>query len=250
MTSPFLARATRKGAIVRVFCLPYAGAGASRYFHWAHYFPGQVEVCPILLPGREGRLLDEPFTDLQALVREVANALLPECDRPFSLFGHSMGALICFELSRHLRQSFDLVPLRLFVSGHRAPHLPDPEPHIHALSDRDLFKRARQMEGSSGEVFDHQEYMGLMLPTLRADLKLCETYRYLDEAPLRCPISVFGGLQDSTITEGDLVAWREHTSESCLVRFFAGGHLFLNDCGAIVAESIVADLDSSLVQYR
>jgi medium-chain acyl-[acyl-carrier-protein] hydrolase len=131
MPNPYLARPLDPRALVRIFCLPYAGAGASRYFRWNSYFPSNVQVCPILLPGREARLKDPPFSDMQTLVYALAEALLTALDRPYVVFGHSMGALIGFELAHCLRRERQCTPVHLFVSGHRAPHLPDAMDPMH-----------------------------------------------------------------------------------------------------------------------
>jgi len=243
-TCRYLARPVREQAAVRIFCLPYAGAGAARYFRWGEHLGPDVDLCPVLLPGREARASEPAFCDLQALVRDLAAALHSACNGPFCLFGHSMGALIAFELSRHLRRAFAVTPVRLFVSGHRAPHLRSRDPALHTLSDADLVEIARDRDGVPRAVFDHDEYVRLLLPTLRADFQLCETYRYVDEAPLDCPISVFGGLDDRNTPAHDIVAWRQHTTASCAIRFFPGGHLFINDSAAVVAAGIAADVEA------
>jgi len=240
--NPYLARPLDPHALLRVFCLPYAGAGASRYFRWNSYFPSGVEVCPILLPGREARLNDPPFSDMQALVYVLMEALLPTFDRPFAVFGHSMGALIGFELARCLRRERQRTPVHLFVSGHRAPHLPDASEPLHQLPDHEFCERVRRLDGAVPALLDHPEYRELMLPVLRADLTMCGSYTFSPEAPLDCPISAFGGVDDRTVEEDALTAWEEHTSLRFMLRLFAGGHLFVNNCEQVVAASVLRDL--------
>ena len=242
MPSPYLARPLDSHALARLFCLPYAGAGASRYFRWSSYFPREVEVCPILLPGREARLKDPPFSDMQDLVYALAETLLPALDRPYAVFGHSMGALIGFELARCLRREMGCTPIHLFVSGHRAPHLPDTTDPLHDLPDREFCEQVRRLDGAVPALLDHPELHELMLPTLRADFTLCGSYAFSPEPPLDCPISAFGGVDDSSVGHDALVAWGEHTSRRLMVRLFAGGHLFVNDCEQAVAASILQDL--------
>jgi surfactin synthase thioesterase subunit len=242
MPNPYLARPLDSHALVRIFCLPYAGAGASRYFRWNSYFPSDVEVCPILLPGREARLKDPPFSDMQTLVYALAEALLPALDRPYAVFGHSMGALIGFELARCLRREMQCTPVHLFVSGHRAPHLPDAMDPMHHLPDHEFCERVRRLDGAVPALLDHPEYRELMLPVLRADLTMCGSYTFSPEPPLDCPISAFGGVDDCTVGHDAMTAWEEHTSLRLMVRLFAGGHLFVNDCEQDVAAAVVRDL--------
>jgi len=238
----FLGRPLRTDAVVRLFCLPHAGAGASRYFRWASYLPAEIEVCPLLLPGREGRIREAPFSDLQSLVYALAKSLMPAVDRPFAFFGHSMGALVGFELARCLRRELDASPVHLFASGHRAPQLPDLDEPVHRLPDELLVERVRQMDAAADELFERHDLGTLILPALRADFTLCATYAYYQDAPLSCPISVFGGRADPRVAPGDLAAWSEQTTGELVVRLFAGGHLFVNDCELAVMEAIVADL--------
>lgn len=248
MRNPFLAKTLNQDSVLRIFCLPYAGAGSSRYFRWSTHFPANVEICPVLLPGREGRLREPAFNDLQTLVHTVADALVGALDRPFALFGHSMGALISFELARCLRRELNVLPFHLFVSGSRAPQLPDPDPQVHALPDAQFCERVRQMDGAEDSIRDHDEYMALMLPMLRADFELCETYTYYPDDPLECPISAFGGLDDATTPLEDLSAWEQQTADSLVLRLFAGGHLFLNHCESDVAQSVLDHLDDTFVR--
>jgi medium-chain acyl-[acyl-carrier-protein] hydrolase len=244
MHHPFSAGKTSSRRQVRLFCLPYAGAGASRYFRWATEFPKNIKVCPILLPGREGRIGEPPYTEMADLVSALSVALAPELDRPFAIFGHSMGALIGFELARRLRRDFGATPLHLFASGYRAPHLPHNEPKLHDLAAGDFFLHIRGLQDAPDEATGNEEFMALMLPTLRADLKLCETYRYRPDRPLNCPISAFGGLNDRRVKKPDLAAWAEHSTAAFTLRMMQGGHLFLNERESNIIRFIFEDLSS------
>ncbi|MGH9396576.1 MAG: thioesterase II family protein [Terriglobia bacterium] len=246
MRGLFLSRRPNPDAQLRLFCLPYAGAGASRYFRWASYFPPEIEICPVLLPGREGRINEQAFTDLNSLVEALTEALVPEMDRPFALFGHSMGALISFELTRSLRRSPNLLPIHLFASGHRAPQIPAPAARLHGLPWPEFVDRMSMLEGAPEEIIAHPEYMDLILPTLRADFELCESYVYKADTPLQCPISALGGLEDRKISRDGLSAWAEQTSSTFVLRTFPGGHLYLNDCEGQVVRSITMDLSHTL----
>jgi medium-chain acyl-[acyl-carrier-protein] hydrolase len=199
-----------------------------------------VEVCPVQLPGRGTRLMERPFTRVVPLVAALADALHPFLDRPFAFFGHSLGTLVSFALARRLRSRYGAGPAHLFVSAGPAPHLPHRHSPIHDLPDKDFLGALRQMNGTPTELLDHRELMELMLPVLRADFALYETYAYSTEPPLDCPITAFGGLHDLRVNDGDLQAWQAHTTASFSIRKFPGGHFFLNE--PVFLETLAEEL--------
>jgi medium-chain acyl-[acyl-carrier-protein] hydrolase len=217
-------------ARLRLFCFPYAGGGASIFRTWSNYLPAQVEVCPVQIPGRETRLMETPYKRLTLLIDVLAEALAPFLDKPFVLFGHSMGALISFELVRWLRQHAMPQPIRLLVSGARAPQLSDQEPHLHHLPEKEFVEAILHLNGTPEDVLRHKELMQIILPYLRADFELCETYVYQPEAPLSIPITVFGGWQDKKVKPHELGDWREQTLKACVIHMFSGDHFFLHSC--------------------
>jgi surfactin synthase thioesterase subunit len=214
---------------VRLFCLPYAGAGATIFRRWAEQFPPSIALWPIHLPGREGRLTERPFTDIASLVADLADALGPYLDRPYALFGHSMGGLISFELARHLERIGRRTPSRLFVSASRAPQLTRRGEQISALPDDELVAAVRRMAGTPERVLQDPELVELMLLALRADFELIETYRYRAGAPLACPIAAFGGVSDDIVWRSDLAGWAEQTSGPFTLHMLPGSHFFLAD---------------------
>lgn len=227
-----------------MFCFPYAGGGASIYRGWASLLPGDLEVCPVQLPGRESRLRDQPFTRPEPMIQAVADVLLPYMDMPFVFFGHSMGAMIGFELSRELRRRGKTLPLHLFVSGRRAPHLPAREEPIHDLPEEEFLQKLRELNGTPEEVLQHAELMKLLGPILRADFAVNETYAYTEDEPLEPGISAFGGLGDEDITRDDVAAWKEHTKGRFRIRMLPGDHFFINANGSrdMVLEAVSRDL--------
>ena len=176
---------------------------------WPDGLPADVEVCPVQLPGRGARLMEPPFTQLSPLIEALAQALFPLLDKPFAFFGHSLGALVSFELARYLRRQHGLHPVRLFVSAGRAPQIPHRDLPMHTLPEEEFLAKLRRLNGTPREVLAHAELMEIILPLLRADFAVYETYVYAIEPPLNCPISTFGGLQDQRVSRGDLEAWRE-----------------------------------------
>lgn len=233
----------RPGARVRLFCFPYAGGAAAVYHSWPQALSTDVEVCAIQLPGRGARFRDAPHTRLANLVRASADALGPSLDMPFALFGHSMGALVVFELARELRRRGAPAPVRLLVSGHEAPHRPDPDPPIGHLDDAAFVAEVcRRYDGIPREVLDQPDLMDLVLPVLRADFSVIENYAYAPEEPLDCPISCFGGTEDVRVSRADLEAWQEQTRASFRLRVIPGGHFFLDSARGLVLEAVAHDL--------
>jgi medium-chain acyl-[acyl-carrier-protein] hydrolase len=232
-------------ARVRLFCLPYAGGGASIFRHWPNDLAPAVEVCPVQLPGRENRFQEPRYTSLTALVGVLAEVMEPYMDKPFAFFGHSMGALICFELCRTLRARSGPLPAHLFISARPAPQLPRSGPLTHNLPDAEFKQHLSALNGTSQEVFAHAELMQILLPLLRADFALVEGYRYGVEGPLPCPISAFGGLQDESVEQRALAAWSEQAIGAFRLRMFAGDHFFLQSRRSALLQALSLDLTPS-----
>lgn len=230
-------------ARLRLFCFPYSGAGASIFRTWANLLPSDIEVCSIQLPGRESRIREPLFTSLLPLIHTMTPALLPHLDLPFAFFGHSVGALISFELARELRRLNYPSPLHLFISGRHAPHIPDPDPPIYQLPDTQFLEELRRFNGTPEAVLQNAELMQLLLPIVRADLAINETYVYTCEAPLDCSISAFGGLQDKKASRNHLAAWSDQTNSTFTLRMFPGDHFFLKSHHTECLDAISQDLE-------
>ncbi len=230
-------------ARLRLFCFPYAGVGASLFGTWWNDLPPDVEVCAVQLPGRENRWREAPIPRLAGVVEAVARDLRPHLDLPFAVFGHSVGALIGFEVVRQLRRQGHPRPVRMVVSGRRAPQLPGRYPPIHQLPDPAFVREVRRRyDGIPEEVLRHDDLMELMLPALRADFAIHETYVHVEEPPLECPISAFGGLQDPEASQEDLAAWGQHTRSGFTLRMFRGDHFFVKSTRAPLLRALAEDL--------
>jgi medium-chain acyl-[acyl-carrier-protein] hydrolase len=229
-------------ARLRLFCFPYAGGAASVFRNWSDGLPADVEVCPVQFPGRGTRLMEPPFSELSLLVEALAEALLPLLDKPFALFGHSLGSLVSFEFARQLRAKHQVRPIRLFVSAGPAPQIPHRGRLIHDLPEREFLAELRRLNGTSEELLNHKELMDVALPSLRADFALYESYRYSSGSALNCPISTFGGLSDQRVKHDDLEAWRDQTSVSFSIRMFPGDHFFLKTTQPLLLRALSQDL--------
>jgi medium-chain acyl-[acyl-carrier-protein] hydrolase len=237
-------------AELRLICFPYAGRGASVYHHWPTALPATVEVRPVQLPGRESRFGEPAFTQFMPLVEALAGALRPFLDRPFAFFGHSMGAVVSFGVARELRRRGDAAPAGLLVSGRRAPQCPARARPVHRLSDEELVAKLVARGGLVPEIRHNRELLALMLPVLRADLAVCETYAYLAEPPLSCPITAYGGWDDPQASQEDLRAWGEQTSGRFRLRMFVGSHFFLHSAETLLLEAVARDLPLPSRQAR
>lgn len=215
-------------ARLRLFCFPYAGGSASLFRTWPDDLPALIDVCPIQYAGRETRLSERPYTHMTPMVQALTRGLRPYLDMPFAFFGHSLGAMVSYELICQLRGEGQPEPIHLFASGCRAPQLPDPDPPIHALPEPEFITELRRLNGTPELVLQNAELMQLLMPVLRADFEIVGTYHYTNCGLLNCPISVFGGLGDHEASEADLNGWRELTRGAFTLRMFPGDHFFVH----------------------
>lgn len=235
-------------ATLRLFCFPYAGGSSFIFRRWSESLPSFVEVCAIELPGRGKQIQLPPFNKIQPLVDAIATIIYPYLDKPFAFFGHSMGGLVSFELARLLRKRYGLLPVNLFISGRRAPHIPDTDAPIHHLPELDFIEELRHLNGTPKEVLENVELMQLFLPILRADFAVLETYTYTSESSLECPITVFGGLQDSAVSCDVLQAWQEQTRADFNLHMFPGDHFFLNSSQSVLLKTLAQYLTAEINQ--
>jgi medium-chain acyl-[acyl-carrier-protein] hydrolase len=213
---------------MRLFCLPHAGGGATAFRLWHAALPASIQVCPILLPGREMRRSEPAHTSLNTLVDAIAGELLPWLDMPYAIFGHSMGSLLAFEWVRRLQHRGHAMPSWLFLSGRRAPDSPhDGRPPLHPLPDPEFLEQLVDIyQGIPQEILREPELMEVFLPILRADISVVETYRFRDAAPLECPISIFAGTKDASVNLDQLLAWKRQTRSRFSVQLLPGGHFY------------------------
>jgi medium-chain acyl-[acyl-carrier-protein] hydrolase len=211
---------------VRLLCFPHAGGGTAIYRPWISELPGNIEVCAVQPPGREGSFGAPPITSMRALVAAIVEAILPLSDLPIALFGHSLGAIVAYETALSLlREGID--PLALVVSSHRAPHLPSPRPPIAHLPDADFLDEVVRLGGIPPEVLASSELIELILPVLRTDFHLAESYHAPLEVALRAPVLALGSRSDY-VSEEAIAAWRAVTCGSFSWRMFAGDHFYIN----------------------
>lgn len=213
-------------APIRLFIFPFAGGGSVAWRPWISLFPKNIDVKFVLLPGRERRFGEKPYTSLTDLLTALESEIRPLLDRPYALFGHSMGGAIAYELARRL--SSLRRPEQLFVSGRRSPGRPRRTPRIFHLPDNEFIAALGKLGGTPPEILENKEMMELFLPCLRADFELSDSYEPLPGGTLDCPITVFGGTEDPEAARDDLEGWKDVTNGESEIEVFSGNHFFLS----------------------
>lgn len=230
-------------APLRLFAFPYAGGSASAFRQWHKSMPPNIDFFALQLPGREMRFSEPKLTYFVTAMEAIVTALRPHLNQPFAFFGHSLGAWLAFESVRCLRRMGGPAPVHLFLSGGSAPQVQDPIPGYNRFSDAEFIKSVTRYGGMAEELLENKDLMDLFLPTLRADFSLLETYKYFEEPPLDCPISVFGGLDDPEAPRAKLAAWNIHTTKTFRISMFPGNHFYLNQHQAALTGEIIRALD-------
>lgn len=229
-------------AKLRLFCFPFAGGGSSIFRTWGQDLPSWVEVCPVQFPGRENRLQEKPFKHMSDLVEATVKALSHYFDLPFVFFGHSMGAWIAYEIACYLRKNANLLPKHLFISGRFAPHISS-QINLHSLPEKEFKDALGRYNGTPKVVLENDEIMQLIMPLLRADFSICETYSYIPREALSCPITAFNGADDHLVDAKGLCGWEKYTSNKFRKEIFPGDHFFLRTAQKDLLRSISEELN-------
>lgn len=230
----------------RLFCFPFAGGSASTYKDWAQGLPDFIELCPINLPGRGFRFNEEAHSTMNTLINALVKALLGELTLPYFFFGHSMGTMVAFELCRALRLLGKELPRHLFLSARPGPSCRLEDYKTQAISDEDLINMLAALNGTDKDILANQELLDFMLPALRADMNIVQTHRYADERALDQAITVFGGSNDPTVQEQELLQWRLQTTSSFRLHMLVGDHFFLNNQREILLKVIAQTIEKDL----
>lgn len=216
------------GGRLRLYCFPYAGGNARSIFgDWQNELYFDADVVPVDLPGRGARAGEALLADLQPVAVNLAREIAAEVSGPYMFYGHSVGALVCFEVARQLSRHHGSEPDAIFAAAFRAPHTPSARAPVHGMDDHQLLAHVVRLGGVPARVLMEPDLLKLAFPTLRADLRLSETYELGDAHRLSCPIYVYGGEADPIVASYEFERWRDLTSGECEVRMFKGGHFFL-----------------------
>jgi medium-chain acyl-[acyl-carrier-protein] hydrolase len=248
MTSFFQIDPAPNRETVRLFCIPHSGGGASAFRGWKEQLEPDIEVILVKLPGRESRYREKPYHDMEILICELTEAMLPYVDdgQKFALFGNSLGGLIAFETLHRIERSTGLRAVQLFVSAVGAPHLSPPLPPISHLDDGELIREVSSRYGGIPDlILQDRDFLAAVVSCLRADLHILETYKRRPPDPLSSPITAFGGTRDWTIPVDHIGRWGEQTSTSFNRVLLDQEHLYLQSAKdkltAHIRETLSAD---------
>jgi surfactin synthase thioesterase subunit len=212
-------------AATQLVCFPHAGGAASFYLPVAAALAPRIDVMAVQYPGRQDRRQEPCVEDIETLADHIHAALLPRTDRPLALFGHSMGAVTAFEVARRLQRDPGVAPVRLFVSGRRAPSSHRDE-SVHLRDDNGIIAELRSLSGTNTQILDDEELLQMVLPAIRADYRAIETYPGTADA-VSCPITVLVGDDDPHVTTAEARQWKAHTTGGFDYQEFTGGHFYL-----------------------
>jgi surfactin synthase thioesterase subunit len=235
-------RAEDSGAARQLFCFPHAGGGPSFYRPWCASLQPEIAIRRVLLPGREGRLEEPPFRHIADLVEPLCAALEPYLDRPYAFFGHSMGAVVAYEVARRFSSAGTAGPACLIVSGRRAPWLPGNHRPVSGRPDDEFLAEVARLNGIPAEVLNEAGLLSMVLPALRADYELAETYRPLPGGRLDCPVIAYMSTSDPETDYEGVLCWREATTAEFTMRVFRGDHFYLKGCRPDVLNAVRDDL--------
>lgn len=248
-TSPWLVRhghATAPSRL-RLYCFSYAGGSAGVYLPWRAALDPTVELYAVQLPGRGMRMAEAPQRDLQSLLKLLAPVITGEACGPFTFFGHSLGALLAFELTRYLALRQLPLPVKLIVSGANAPQMRSPVEHLDEHDDDKMIERLSRYNGTPPEVLQHRELMRLLAPAIRADFALAADYVYRPSLALDIPLTVFAGRADDEISPEQVQAWQCETRGSFAQHWFEGDHFFIHSQRERVLAQLNAELSPGLL---
>jgi medium-chain acyl-[acyl-carrier-protein] hydrolase len=214
---------------LRLFCFPFAGGTAEIFHQWPEGLPRDVEMCAVQPPGRSTRLKEPPLTRISIIVEQLAQAMFPFLDKPFAFFGHSMGAMVLFDLAHHLKQNGGKLPVHIFVSGRRAPQVPSLHPHIHHLTNEECISIMRGYNAVPEEILENSQLMKLLMPVIKADFEAVEKWTYEEKPSLEIPIWAFAAVNDNLASRENMEVWNLHTCKAFKLFTFPGQHFFIQD---------------------
>jgi len=205
---------------------------------WADQLPKYVEVVGVRLPGRDMRIKETPFSEWPLLLNATEKALAPYLDKPFTFFGHSLGARIAYELTRRLQNQGKPLPRQLLIAACRCPHIPNASQYMHDLPEKEFHECLQRMSGTPPEVLEDRRLMAILEPTIRADMKLAEIWGGIVQEPLNVPIAAFSGLEDDIDPSAKMVEWELYTNVKFTFHALPGNHFFIHSSKALLLNRL------------
>ena len=223
---------------IQLLCVHHAGGGASFFYPWAKYFNQNTAVSAIQLSGREELLLESPVHTMKEVIENIWPSFVNFIRQPYFLFGHSLGALICFELTQKAFINCLPLPKHLIVSACRAPHILSKRSNFHNISDVDLLNQLKGCNGISEELLNTKEFCDIFLPIIKADFSIAEYYLCSNIVQLPVNITALSGRDDPLVDSESIKSWEKHTSRKFNQVEFSGGHFFLKSSSIEVLQAI------------
>lgn len=230
---------------LRLFCFPHAGGSAASLNGWVRRLPPAIGLERVELPGRDPQSGQRPLTRIAEVMPQLWHQWVARLDRPFALYGHSLGALVAYEFAQYARAHGYGGPLALFVSGRRAPQCPLVLDALHDLPEDELMARLTEFGGTPEGVIRNAKWRNHMMPALRADLEMSDLYVHHPREPLDCPVFAFRGEGDGIASEAEMQAWGQQTTGPFVCENLPGGHFFSTEGVERVSAAIVAQLAAS-----
>lgn len=224
---------------IKLFCFPYAGGSSAVYMGWKKHLSDKIELRPLDLAGRGRRISKPLYNSIEEVIEDIFPQIKNElCDSPYSIFGHSMGAILAYELVRKARIHKLREPDHVFFSG-RVPPFIFPGTKNHLLPNSEFIKLLEEFGGMNEEILSNQQLLSLFLPIIRADYKIVELYKHIEDGfKLDCDITILNGKMDRLANRDDVSKWKECTNKACTFYEFDGGHFFINDYKSKILEII------------
>jgi len=235
---------------VQLICLHHAGGGSTSFHPLRRAMGADIAMTAVILPGRESRLREPRQVDAHASVRQLSDELDETLRGPHVLLGHSMGAVLAYSLAQHRISLGMQAPEAVIVAASPAPHLPSPLHGLHVLDDHRLAAELVQYGGLPAELLSEPDWLELLIPTVRADLRICESFRVTREPPLPCPLHIFGGRVDPLVNPEMLAAWSTYSVRPQPVRIFPGGHFLFREPDEELVAAVRSIVDEAAVAHQ
>lgn len=219
----------KPNATIRLFCFHHSGGGASAYYPWLEFLSPSIELIAIQLPGRENRFNEPLNNNLKNIIDQLSDGFRIYKDKPFFVFGHSLGGLLSFEFIKSIQELYSICPRHIIVSATKAPHLPFRMKHLSKLSDGALKEELKVYDGLDERILHHDELLKLFLPIIRSDFSIYENHNYSNSKPFPCDILALFGKHDHTVTQEEILAWAAYTTGKFEHLSFPGGHFFIKN---------------------
>ena len=229
---------------IQMFCLPFAGGNKYFFREYQKFAPDFIEVIPVELPGR-GLRADEPlFTNIYDLAEDVFFSIKNKLDKPYILYGHSMGGLLAYLTAKMIVKDFLATPIHIFITGCTAPSTRD-KSYLHLLSKDDFIKKLKELGGCPEEILNNEDIINFFEPVIRADFQAVESFEYQQTAPFDIPMTLMFGL-DERVTPSEMRDWQKETTNSIDIIQMPGNHFFINQFGFQVIKIIARKINNQL----